>query len=67
MRMSEIRDMTRTELLAKGRDVRQELFNLRLQRSTGQLEKTHRLRQLRRDVARIETRLSDLRFQGEVK
>lgn len=61
MKMSEIKDMTVAELLAKGRDLRQELFNLRLQQASAQLEKPARLRLLRRDIARIETRLSQLR------
>ena len=58
--MSEIRDLTVAELQAKGRDTRQELFNMQLQKATSQLEKTGRLRLLRRDIARIETRLTAL-------
>jgi large subunit ribosomal protein L29 len=61
MKMSELKDMTLVELAAKGRDLRQEVFNLRLQQASAQLEKPGRLRTLRKDVARIETRLSQLR------
>ncbi len=61
MKMSELKDMTAVELAAKGRDLRQEMFNLRLQQASAQLEKPSRLRTLRKDVARIETRLSQLR------
>jgi large subunit ribosomal protein L29 len=61
MKMSELKDMTATELTAKGRDLRQELFNLRLQKASSQLEKPSRLRTLRKDIARIETQLSVLR------
>jgi len=61
MKMSEPKDFTAKELQAKGRDLRQELFNLRLQKATSQLDKPHRVRQLRRDLARVETRLSGLR------
>jgi large subunit ribosomal protein L29 len=61
MKMSELKDFTAKELQAKGRDLRQELFNLRLQKATSQLDKPHRVRQLRRDLARVETRLSGLR------
>jgi large subunit ribosomal protein L29 len=61
MKFSEIQDATLTELSAKGRDLRQELFNLRLQQASAQLEKPARLRQLRRDIARVETRMSQLR------
>ena len=61
MKMSELKDFTPTELTAKSRDLRQELFNLRLQKASAQLEKPARLRLLRRDIARIETRISQLR------
>ncbi|MGD1086018.1 MAG: 50S ribosomal protein L29 [Verrucomicrobiota bacterium] len=59
--MSEIKDMTAEELTVKSRDLRQELFNLRLQQASSQLEKPARMRLLRRDVARVETRISQLR------
>jgi large subunit ribosomal protein L29 len=61
MKMSELKDLTAVELAAKGRDLRRELFNLRLQQASAQLEKPARLRTLRRDVARIETKLSQIR------
>ncbi len=61
MKMSELKDLTLTELAAKGRDLRQEMFNMRLQQASSQLEKPSRLRTLRRDIARIETRMSELR------
>lgn len=61
MKISEMKDMTLVELSAKSRDLRQELFNLRLQQASAQLEKPARLRTLRRDVARLETRISVLR------
>jgi large subunit ribosomal protein L29 len=51
-------DMTAQELAAKGHEMRQELFNLRLQQATARLEKPHRIRELRREIARCETRLS---------
>jgi large subunit ribosomal protein L29 len=58
MKMAELKDLTAVELTAKGRDLRQEMFNLRLQQASGQLEKPARLRNLRRDIARIETQIS---------
>lgn len=64
MKFSEIKDSTANELLARSRDLRQELFNLRLQKASAQLEKPSRLRTLRRDIARIETRLTQLRRQA---
>jgi len=50
--------MSTDELLTKRRDLRQERLHLRLQQQSGQLEQPSRLRLLRRDVARIETVLS---------
>lgn len=61
MKFSEIKDMTQPELAAKSRDLRTEMFNLRLQQASAQLEKPARLRTLRRDIARLETRASQLR------
>ena len=57
----ELKEKTLQELLADGRNLRQEIFNLRLQQASAQLEKPARLRTLRRDIARIETRISQLR------
>ena len=63
MKFSEIKDLTLVELSAKSRDLRQEMFNLRLQQASAQLEKPARLKTLRKDVARVETRISALRNQ----
>jgi large subunit ribosomal protein L29 len=60
MKMSELKDKTLMELRSTSRDLRQELFNLRLQQASAQLEKTARLHTLRRDIARVETRISQL-------
>jgi len=64
MKFSELKDMTLVELAAKGRDLRHEMFNLRLQQASAQLEKPARLRMLRKDIARVETRMSALRNQA---
>jgi large subunit ribosomal protein L29 len=61
MKFPELKDSTAAELTAKSRDLRQEIFNLRLQQAGSRLEKPSRLRSLRRDIARIETRISQLR------
>jgi large subunit ribosomal protein L29 len=61
MKYSELKDSTVQELTAKSRDLRQEIFNLRLQQASSQLEKPARLRTIRRDIARIETKISELR------
>jgi large subunit ribosomal protein L29 len=63
MKMEELKEKTMPELVAKGRELRQELFNLRLQKATSTLENPSRVRLLRRDIARVETRLSTLRRQ----
>ena len=67
MKFTELKDTTLTELAAKSRDLRQEMFNLRLQQASAQLEKPARLRQLRRDIARVETRMSQLRNEQPKK
>ena len=58
MKMKELSELAMDELLTKRRDLRQESFHLRLQQQSGQLEQSSRLRLLRRDLARIETELS---------
>jgi large subunit ribosomal protein L29 len=57
----EIQEKTLEELMAESRNWRREIFNLRLQQASAQLEKPGRLRTLRRDIARLETRISQLR------
>jgi len=64
MKFAEIKDMTLVELSAKSRDLRHEMFNLRLQQASAQLEKPARLRTLRKDIARVETRMSALRIKA---
>jgi large subunit ribosomal protein L29 len=61
MKMTDLKDLSVAELTAKGRDLRQEIFNLRLQQASSQLEKPSRIRTLRRDIARIETQISSRR------
>ncbi len=56
---SELRDMTDDELRTRVADARQELFNLRFQHVTGQLDNYARLGQLRKDIARMETILRE--------
>ena len=53
--MQELKDMADAELAQKLGEVRQELFDLRIQKSTGQLDRPLRVRGLRRDIARIMT------------
>ena len=58
MKFKEIQEMSTDELLTKKRDLRQESLHLRLQQQSGQLEQPSRMRLLRREVARVETVLS---------
>jgi large subunit ribosomal protein L29 len=55
MKPSELRGMNGDELKAKELDLARELFNLRFRHSSGQMENTARLRQIRRDLARVKT------------
>jgi large subunit ribosomal protein L29 len=61
MKAGEIRDMSVEELEEKSRELRGELFNVKVKRSTGQLESTARLQHLRRDIARLETVIREKR------
>ena len=61
MKASEIRDLSQDELEAKSRELRDELFNVKVKRATGQLENTAMLGHLRRDIARVESVLRDKR------
>lgn len=63
MKMQDLISLTEIELQAKGRDLRQEFFNLRLRQATGQLEKPSRLRDLKKDIARVETLLAQRRHK----
>ncbi len=61
MKASEFRELSLEELETKSRDLRSEAFNVKIKRSTGQLENTAKLKQLRRDIARVETVLREKR------
>jgi len=55
MKASQLRDQTIEELNDRERDLSEQLFALRLQKVTGQLEKPARVRQVRKDLARVLT------------
>ncbi len=59
MKTKEIRDLSRDELGARRRELKKEIFTLRLQQQTGQLEKPSLIRALRREVGRVETVLTE--------
>lgn len=64
MKATELRDLSNDELRDKEKDLAQQLFTLRLQRASGQLENPARMREARRDLARI---LTVLRERGVAK
>lgn len=55
MKASEVRDMTPDELQDELLKLKKTQFNLRFQGASGQIEKVHQMRQVRRDIARIKT------------
>ncbi len=55
MKAEKLRDMTGEELELKLKDLKEELFNLRFQNATAQLENPLRIRKVRRDIARVKT------------
>lgn len=55
MTSKEIRDLSPGEITTKLREIREQLLQLKLRKQTGQVEKTHELRTLRKDIARLET------------
>ncbi|MBA2241762.1 MAG: 50S ribosomal protein L29 [Chthoniobacterales bacterium] len=67
MKFKDIQEMSSEELATKKRDLRQESLHLRLQQQSGQLEQPSRLRLLRREVARLETVVSQRAKKQEKK
>ena len=59
MTSKEIRDLAPAEITTKLRETREQLLQLRLRKHTGQVEKTHTIRDLRKDIARLETILTE--------
>lgn len=59
MQINEIRELSTEEMVEKEKEFKQELFNLRFQLATGQLENTARLGQVRKAIARIKTVLRE--------
>jgi large subunit ribosomal protein L29 len=58
MKMSEIKDLSDTELDKKFRELGEELLQLQIRKQTGQVEKPHLIKSIRRDRAKILTTLS---------
>ena len=63
--IKQLREQSNEELTSKRRDLKHEILNLRIQQQSGQLENTALLRQNRREIAMIETILSERRNQAK--
>ena len=59
MKVKELRDLTTEQINVKIDETKEEIFNLRMQQATGNLEKPSRLKELRKDVARMKTILAE--------
>jgi len=59
MKTSDLRDMAVADLLQKETDLRKELFHLRFQQATGEIENPMRIRAIRKDIARILTLITE--------
>lgn len=64
MRPSELREMTIEELREKEKELRKELFNLRFQKATGEIQNPMRIRAVRKDIARVLTIITEKERQG---
>ena len=67
MTSKEIRELSPDEIRTKIRETREQLLQLRLRKHTGQVEKTHELRTLRKDIARLETIATQKKKSAAVK
>jgi large subunit ribosomal protein L29 len=59
MKVTELRDKTNDELQARQRELSEQLFKLRFQRATGRVENPMKIRQVKREIARIKTLLNE--------
>ena len=59
MKVNEIRNLTTDEIVAKIKESKEELFNLRFQQATGNLDKPSKIKELRHTVARLKTVLRE--------
>jgi large subunit ribosomal protein L29 len=65
MKASEIKDLSMEEMLLKLDDFKEELFNLRFQHETGQLENPQKMKQTKRDIARVRTIIKQSELNNE--
>ncbi|NNE90748.1 MAG: 50S ribosomal protein L29 [Verrucomicrobiales bacterium] len=62
--IKELRELSNEEMATRRRDLKEEMLNLRVQQEAGQLENPARIRTARREIARIETILSERKLQA---
>ena len=67
MKVNEIRNLTTDEIVAKIKETKEELFNLRFQQATGNLDKPSKIKDLRHTVARLKTVLHERELEGKAK
>ncbi|MGH7944618.1 MAG: 50S ribosomal protein L29 [Opitutaceae bacterium] len=65
MTSKEIRELSASEIATKARETREQLLQLKMRKQTGQVEKTHELRTLRKDIARLETIANEKKAKGD--
>ncbi|MCB1233089.1 MAG: 50S ribosomal protein L29 [Verrucomicrobiae bacterium] len=64
MKIKELRELSNEELATRRRDLKEEMLNLRVQQESGQLENPARIREARREIAKIETLLTGRRQEA---
>ena len=67
MKVNEIRNLTTDEIVAKIKETKEELFNLRFQQATGNLDKPSKIKDLRHTVARLKTVLRERELEEQGK
>ena len=67
MKVNEIRNLTTEEIIAKIKETKEELFNLRFQQATGNLDKPSKIKDLRHTVARLKTVLRERELEEQGK
>ena len=65
MKAKEIRELSAAELETKIAELKKDLFNLRLQHATNQLDNTNNISEVKRDIARVNTVLRELQLAGK--
>ena len=66
MKPSEIRELSLEEKLRKANDLKEELFNLRFQHEIGQLENSQKMKQIKRDIARMKTIIKESELNQKI-